>query len=146
MRSAFTNHFPASRSFSLFHALVGLDSAATDQAQPVLRFPIDVKETDISYVVHANLPGVTKQNIHIEVDGANVKISTSASDTNAQDPAPKDPQTLIRRERVSGQFERQFNLAQDIDAEQVVAKLSLGVLELTLPKKVSGSSKKISVQ
>ncbi len=165
-----------SLSNSLLDSLAGFDSGlssiirASQFGPPVrlasepqtLRFPIDAKETESAYVVYANLPGVSKDNIHIEIDGAQVKISAStatstlknvatntlaSSSAEAASPtAPTADETLIRRERVTGQFERQFKLAQEIEADQVIAKLELGVLELTLPKKVAPSGKKIVVQ
>jgi HSP20 family protein len=147
---------------SLFDSLSGLDSLLrasqfagsnfgpsvrlASEAQTTLRFPIDARETESAYIVYANLPGIQKDQVHIEVDGAQVKISAnSVQEKVAHEDAPKS-ETLIRRERVTGQFERQFKLAQEVDADAVVAKLELGVLEVTLPKKVVVSAKKISVQ
>jgi HSP20 family protein len=146
------------RTVSLFDSLSGLDSfirasqlagsqfgpavRLASDSQTTLRFPIDARETDTAYIVYANLPGISKEQVQIEIDGAQVKISASS----VSDESNGTSETLIRRERVTGQFERQFKLAQEIDAEAVVAKLELGVLELTLPKKVLTTTKKISVQ
>jgi HSP20 family protein len=146
------------RAVSLFNSLSGLDSfirasqfagsqvgpesSLASESQTTLRFPIDARETDAAYIVYANLPGVSKEQVHVEVDGAQVKISANS----ASEGGSAATETLIRRERVTGQFERQFKLAQEVDAEAVVAKLELGVLEVTLPKRVQTSAKKISVQ
>jgi HSP20 family protein len=150
------------RTVSLFNSLSGLDSfirasqfaespfgpavRLASESQTTLRFPIDARETDAAYIVHANLPGVSKEQVHIEVDGAHVKISANSVIDESKTEGKTPSETLVRRERVTGQFERQFKLAQEIDAEGVIAKLELGVLEVTLPKKVQTSAKKILVQ
>ncbi len=146
------------RAVSLYDSLSSLDSfirasqfagsqfgpavSLASKSQTTLRFPIDARETEAAYIVYANLPGVSKEQVHVEVDGAQVKISANS----VSDESSIANETLIRRERVTGQFERQFKLAQEVDAEAVVAKLELGVLEVTLPKKVQTSAKKIAVQ
>jgi HSP20 family protein len=104
-------------------------------------FAIDALETDHSYQIKANLPGIAKDEINIEIDGNNVKITASQALE-----APAEGEKWLRKERYTGKFERQFTLSTDIDADAVNAKLDHGVLTLTLPKKSVLAAKKISIQ
>jgi HSP20 family protein len=105
-------------------------------------FAIDAYETDQSYQIKANLPGIAKDDINIEIDGNTVKITASS----ATQMAAPEGEKWLRKERYTGKFERQFTLSADIDADGVNAKLEHGVLALTLPKKSVLAAKKISIQ
>jgi HSP20 family protein len=114
--------------------------ATTDDS--AVGFAMDAVETDNAYLVKANLPGIAKENIAIEVDGNKVKITASPTPETLASEGEK----LIRRERYAGKFERQFTLSADIDSDAVSAKLEHGVLAVTLPKKVVLAAKRISIQ
>ena len=113
---------------------------APSQEPPELR--VDVQETDKSYLVHAELPGVKKEDIHVDIDGAVVAISAE----RRQEKDVKDGERLLRTERYFGKVSRSFQLAQEIDESQVVAKYVEGVLELTLPKKAAVQAKRVTIQ
>lgn len=115
-------------------------SGSVGQEPPEVR--VDVKENDKSYQVHAELPGMKKEDIHVDVDGAVVAISAERK----QEKEVKEDGRVLRTERYFGKVSRSFQLAQEIDESQVVAKYSDGVLELTLPKKAAVQAKRISVQ
>lgn len=104
---------------------------------------VDVKEDDKAYQVHAELPGVKKDDIHVDVDGAVVSIS---AERKQEKDVKEDGGRVLRTERYFGKVSRSFQLAQEIDDAQVVAKYNDGVLELTLPKKAAVQAKRISVQ
>jgi HSP20 family protein len=110
------------------------------QEAPAVR--VDVKEGDKSYVVHAELPGVKKEDIHVDIDGAVVAISAERK----QEKEIKDGDRVLRTERYFGKVSRSFQLAQEIDESQAVAKYSDGVLELTLPKKAAVQAKRVTIQ
>lgn len=103
---------------------------------------MDVKETDRDYTVHAEIPGVNKEDIHVTVDGNNVAISAEVRRTSEQ----KEGEKLLRSERYYGKVYRSFNLAQDVDEAAAKAKFDNGVLELVLPKKASVVAKKLSIE
>lgn len=103
---------------------------------------VDVKEDDKAYQVHAELPGVKKEDIHVDVDGAVVSISAERK----EEKEVKEGDRVLRRERYFGKVSRSFQLAQEIEDSQVVAKYNDGVLELTLPKKAAVQAKRITVQ
>ncbi len=93
---------------------------------------IDVKETEAGYTVHAEVPGVSKEEIQVSLDGS---VVTLRAEVKQQDSTGKDEKSL-RSERYLGAVSRSFQLPQDIDPAQAKAKYDNGVLTLTLPKKV----------
>lgn len=102
---------------------------------------MDVSEQPKAFVVHAELPGVKKEDIHVHVDGNQVSITAEVK----QEKEVKEGDRVLRAERYFGQVSRSFQLAQDIDDSQAVAKFNDGVLELTLPKKAANASKRLNV-
>jgi HSP20 family protein len=103
---------------------------------------VDVKEDKDAYTVHADLPGVTKDDIHVSIEGPVVSISAEKKRTVEN----KEGERLLRSERHYGKVSRSFQLGQDIDEANAQARFSDGVLELTLPKKVVAASRKLTIQ
>jgi HSP20 family protein len=112
----------------------------TNQEAPVVR--VDVKESDKAYQVHAELPGVNKDDIHVDIDGAVVAITAERK----QEKEVKEEGRVLRTERYFGKVSRSFQLAQEIDEDNVVAKYNAGVLELTLPKKAAVQARRVTIQ
>lgn len=108
---------------------------------------IDVTEDSSAYRVSAVLPGVKKEDIHIEVDQKEVSILAEIKrETVATADTTQDAAHLVHSERFYGKTSRVFSLAQDIDEAAVEAKYADGVLSLVLPKKVPVSAKRVTVQ
>lgn len=96
----------------------------------VPQIPLDVVEKDDMYTVKAVIPGVTKEDIHVEIDGRQVMISTEFKKTTED----KKDARVLRSEMVYGFASRTFTLAHEIDRSKAEAKYVDGVLMLTLPK------------
>ena len=107
-----------------------------------LQIKMDVKENDQSYTVHAEIPGVRKDDIHVTIDGNQVAISAEVKKEKEE----KEGDKLLRSERYFGKVFRSFALGQDIDEASSSAKYNDGVLELVLPKKKTAASKKLTIQ
>lgn len=103
---------------------------------------VDVKEDKENYTVHADLPGVAKEDIHVSIEGAVVSISAEKKRTVEN----RDGERVLRSERHFGKVSRSFQLGQDIDESRAEARFADGVLELKLPKKVSAASRKLTIQ
>jgi HSP20 family protein len=103
---------------------------------------IDVRESAAAYVVHAELPGVKKDDISIEIEGNEVQIGAESK----RDSQAKDGEKVLRTERFFGKSSRRFSLPVEIDETKVEAKFADGVLELTLPKKAAAAGRKITIQ
>ena len=106
-----------------------------------LQMKIDVIQNDKTYTVKADLPGVKKEDIHIQVDGNVVSISAEVKKEKEE----KNDERVVRSERYYGRVERSFSLDHDVDEATVEARYSDGVLNLTLPKKTKVTSKTIAV-
>ncbi len=112
----------------------------TEQQVPQIR--MDVKENDAAYVVRAEIPGVKKEDIKVDVDGNVISISAEVKRETEQ----KEGDRILRSERYYGNVSRSFTLAQDVEEQSANAKYADGVLELTLPKKSGKGRNTIAVQ
>jgi len=115
--------------------------ARGDNGAP-LSIRIDVEENDKAYQVLADIPGVTKNDIQVTVEGGQVTISAQSESRKEK----KEGDKLIYSERAQGRVSRSFTLAQDVDAGGADARYENGVLALNLPKKASSSSRRLAVQ
>jgi HSP20 family protein len=106
-----------------------------------LSMKIDVTQDDKAYAVKADMPGVKKEDIHVEVYGNVVSISAEVKKEKEE----KKDERVVRSERYYGKLARSFTLEHDVDEAAVDAKYDDGVLKLTLPKKAKASTKKIAV-
>lgn len=103
---------------------------------------VDVKEGTDAFAVHAELPGVKKEDIHVSIDGPVVSISAERK----QEKEVKEGERVLRTERYFGKVSRSFQLGQDLDEARASAKFNDGVLELTLPKKVTAAAKRLTIE
>ena len=104
--------------------------------EPTVETPqikMDVSEVGNSYVVKAEIPGVRKEDIHVEVDGPKVMITAEVK----KDTEEKKEGRLLRSERSYGYASRMFTVGYEIDRAKAEAKYVDGVLTLTLPKLLS---------
>jgi HSP20 family protein len=114
------------------------ENNAASEALPIR---VDVKETAEAYTVAAELPGVRKEQIHVEIEGNEVTISAET-----QREAAKEGEKFLRVERFFGKTARRFALPQELDESKAQARFNDGVLELTLPKKAAVTGRKIDIQ
>ena len=113
-----------------------------DQRAETAPIRVDVKENATSYTVHAEIPGVKKENINVEIEGNEVTIAAEVK----REEGSKDGEKWLRTERFYGRSARRFALPQEVDEARAGAKFADGVLELTLPKKTAAQRKQISIQ
>ena len=113
---------------------------AQQSAAPSIK--MDVKEDGDNYLVHAELPGVKKEDIHVVVDGNQVSISAEIK----QEKEVKEGERVLRSERYFGKVSRSFQLGQEIDDSKAAAKFNEGVLELTLPKRAASPNKRLTIE
>ena len=117
-----------------------VDFNGTTQQPPSIK--MDVKEQGDNYLVHAELPGVKKEDIHVVVDGNQVSISAETK----QEKEVKEGERILRSERYFGKVSRSFQLGQEIDDTKAAAKFNEGVLELILPKRAASPNKRLTVE
>lgn len=136
---------------SSYEPLVGrLDGLLNDLFRPAAAYEapasplpirIDVRETAEAYIVHAELPGVKKEAIAVEIEGSEVTLCAETR----RDAAPTEGDKWLRTERFFGKSARRFALPVELDESKAVARFTDGVLELTLPKKASAVARKIEI-
>jgi HSP20 family protein len=125
------------------------DTLARQSATDTARFSVDVLEDGDAYVVHAELPGFKKEQIHVEIDGAVVSITAEwkqSKDTQEGAPTAKVLRSERRSWQTEGKIARSFQLPVEVDAAAATAKMTDGILELRLPKQTQATSKRLTVQ
>ncbi|MES2150448.1 MAG: Hsp20/alpha crystallin family protein [Pseudomonadota bacterium] len=104
------------------------------------RVRMDITENEQAYLVKAEVPGVSKEDIKVNIDGNQVTISAEVKKETEQ-----QGEASLYSERRWGQYYRSFTLPQAVDDATAKAEYRQGVLELTLPKKGNGSRKTLQV-
>ena len=117
---------------------VGLEG----QQSQIGHFRVDVSESENAYTIHAEIPGVKKDDINISIESDQVAISAEVKNEKEV----KDGERTLRSERYYGKVYRAFQLGQPVDENTATARYTDGILELTLPKKAATSAKRISIQ
>ena len=106
-----------------------------------LSIKVDVKEDEKSYTVRADVPGVKKEDIQVDIDGNVVSLRAESK----QEKEEKKGEKTIYSERSYGMVSRSFSLPDEVDARAAKAEYKDGVLNLTLPKKANGGGKRVTV-
>jgi HSP20 family protein len=120
----------------------GLDRFFAPAAEGGSRSPaLDVSESERAYTVKLDLPGVTKDEVNISIDGRRVSVEAQSSKESEQ----KEGDRVVYRERSATRYARGFTLASDVDQAESAAKLENGVLTLTLVKRGVPAAKQIKV-
>ena len=105
-------------------------------------FRMDVTEEANAYVVHAEVPGVAKEDIQVTIDGNQVTVSAEVKRIGER----KEGERALHVERYVGQLFRSFTLPTEIDEAASEAKYENGVLELRLAKKAPQAGRKLAIQ
>ena len=113
-------------------------SVGHDQALPI---PIDVKEQNDRYELFAQLPGVTKEDLRISIEGRTITINGERKG-GVNGASAK----LIHSEIPTGVFARSFVVPQDVEAGKLEARLMDGILRLTMPKSEQSVPREITIQ
>eukprot|EP00252_Welwitschia_mirabilis_P013218 TRINITY_DN29147_c0_g1_i1.p1 TRINITY_DN29147_c0_g1~~TRINITY_DN29147_c0_g1_i1.p1 ORF type:complete len:173 (+),score=34.41 TRINITY_DN29147_c0_g1_i1:196-714(+) len=122
---------PVSR---LFESMDNFASSAlasfSRDTQAIANTKVDWKETPDAHVFTADMPGLKKEEVRVElVDKGTLRISGERHREEVQ-----ETDTWHRMERSSGKFMRQFRLPEDVNEDQVSAKMENGVLVVNAPK------------
>jgi len=102
---------------------------------------LNVSETEQSYDVSVDLPGVKLEDINVELRNGDLWISGSRSEESEE-----KGKTWHRVERYYGDFRRVIRLGDDVDAEHVDADYKDGVLHVSVPKSETAQTKKITIK
>ena len=101
---------------------------------------MDLVETDEHFVLKADLPGLTEDDVSIELDNNVLTISGERKTEHEQ-----HTEGYYRVERASGAFARQLTLPDGVDADGVQANFDRGVLEVRVPKPEQTKPRKVQI-
>ncbi len=108
-----------------------------------LTIPVEIKEKDNEYQVKAELPGVKKEDLDIDIDKNHVIINAKKEEDTEE-----NTKSYRKSEFRYGEFSRSVYFPMDIDVDKTSAKLEHGILKITAPKMEAekAHNKKLTVQ
>ena len=116
----------------------GRDIAGQEETRDLfIRPAVDIFETDQGLTLVADLPGVAKKDLQIDIDQGLLTVQANAKSQLSAEP--------IQREFLHGNYYRQFQLPDEIDAEKIAAEMENGVLTLQLPKSEAAMPRRIEI-
>lgn len=138
--------FVRNRGVDLYHPFRDLEELERSlfASNGVNAFRTDIREIGDAYLLEADLPGMKKEDIHIDIDGERLTISAERS---ANKEERDENSGYIRCERSYGSFSRSFDIS-GIQAEKISAAYEDGVLKLPLPKQTKEvpASRRLEIQ
>ena len=99
---------------------------------------VDVLETEDGYLVFAELPGVRRDDIQLQVRDRRLELSGRRQMLG-------ESRHFLRMERSYGPFRRTFDLGSPVDAESISAGFEKGVLRVHIPKLAGGGSTQVEI-
>jgi HSP20 family protein len=103
---------------------------------------LDVTETEKTFEIQADLPGVEKEDIKVSVDGQRITIEADCRRANER----REGETVVYAERTARKFMRSFTLSTEVDDESAQARFENGVLQMSLPKKQGAEARRLTIQ
>jgi HSP20 family molecular chaperone IbpA len=102
-----------------------------------IRPAVDIFETDEGITLLADLPGVAKEDLHVDIEQGLLTVQAKGKSYLKAEP--------IHREFLPGNFYRQFQLADTFDPEKISAEMKNGVLTLRVPKSEAAKPRHIEI-
>jgi len=121
----------------LFERFLGREASPLGEVEPA----IEVAETPAAVIVKAQVPGVSKENLQV-----NVTDNALTLKGEVQEDKTTEEKNYHRREFHYGAFARTITLPTTVQAEQAIAQLKDGVLEVTIPKRETTKAKDVPIQ
>lgn len=119
--------------FDIFNAFNDFEKNFFGGSMPVNTCKTDIRDEGEKYVMEAELPGFTKEDIKLDINGSYLVLTAEhKNEKNEKD----DKGKYIRRERSYGSYTRSFDIS-GVDTENISAEYKDGILKIDLPKKAS---------
>jgi HSP20 family protein len=115
------------------------EPAGTPEPRLLFNPPIDIYETPEGLVLYADLPGVTAEGLDLQVQDNRLTLFGRIQRTE------EAPANMVHQEYQVGDFLRSFILSDEVDHEQIQAKLTNGVLRVDLPRAARAKPRRIEV-
>ncbi|HEX4196351.1 MAG TPA: Hsp20/alpha crystallin family protein [Caulobacteraceae bacterium] len=142
MNRWFDDAFRQVAGFGLFPAMRAVRPFAAGGAAPLFGMPAtDIKETDDAYLLDVELPGLTREDVDLAINGDMLTLSGHKAET-------RDDASASYRisERRFGRFERAFPIPADVKRDQIKAEFRDGVLKITLPRNAEAGPQKSKIE
>jgi len=111
------------------------------EVENVSAMALDMSEGEKDFYIHANLPGIRKEDVKLSVDKNALVIEVT------QQKEVEDTNTIYHhRERFYGKYYRRIHLPENVDTNAIKAKMDNGVLELTIPKEAKKPQVLINIE
>ena len=106
-----------------------------------LRPRVDIEETESEFRARMDLPGVKREDLKVEIEN-----DTLIVEAERKSEASDDVQVLHRERASHARFSRRFSLGESVRSDSIKARLTDGILELTLPKAEKALPRRINVE
>lgn len=100
----------------------------------------DIYNNEKTITIHADLPGMTKEDISINVEN---RVLTLKGKRSYEDEVKEE--NFYRKERAFGTFQRSFTLPESVDTDSIRAEFKDGVLKIEIPKPEEKKTKEITI-
>jgi HSP20 family protein len=117
-----------------------IDRMADEDLMGMWNPAVDLYEKDDHFIIKAELPGINKEDIKVDLKDRVLTLSGERSYNNEV-----KEENYYRRERSFGKFQRAFTLPADVDAEKIKAEFKDGVLQIEVPKPENQKAKRVAV-
>jgi HSP20 family protein len=130
------------------------DTSSGETDRPTVVLPLDIAEDEGAYLIEADVPGFSREELEISLDGRELTIAgrhveeveESPSEVGADAPAESAPSLRYhRRERRAVDVQRRLVLPEDVQSDGIEASLEHGVLRLRLPKAEEAKPRRIDI-
>lgn len=128
--------------FNDFFQRAGAPAARSAELPAAVRARMDVIDKGDRYEVLVDLPGVKKEDINVDIEGARVSITAEAKSQRET----KDGERVLHTERFAASYARTFELPAEVTEDGAEANFENGVLRLGLPKRATVMSKRLQVK
>ena len=117
-----------------------IDRMADDDSMGLWNPAVDLFEKDDHFVIKAELPGVDKKDIKVDLKDRVLTLSGERT----RDHEVKE-ENYYRKERSYGKFQRAFRLPADVDSDKIKAEFKDGVLQVEVPKPDESKAKQVTI-
>ena len=126
----------------LFDGILQAAPARAETTGSTVAARFDVVERDDRFEARIEIPGVAKDDIDVQIDGASVRVKAEVKPVTAE----QDGGKVLHSNRVTRSWLRNFTLPSEVDEDRVEAAYQDGVLTLTLPKKAVAQPKRVAIK
>ena len=117
-----------------------LDRLADQENLGMWNPAVDLYEKDDHFIIKAELPGINKDDIKVDLKD---QVLTLSGERNFDNEVKEE--NYYRRERSYGKFQRAFTLPADVDSEKIKAEFKDGVLQIEVPKPQDKKAKQVTI-